>query len=407
MGYRERSRVFSGAPGGSIDNLTYQSVGTYYDSKIETCKDTTGRTKMENPLYLVATKRVIESPLNGEATNPSNGQVLCRFQNYIPETLATGPSPLPRNSSDSSLVHAVVARGNPSRPYVDVGTFTGELRDVPQMLRDVWHASARVYRRFGEYHGTTREKLDKAFKQGALDAFSNPDKHFIAAQFGYLPFVSDVNKMLTAGSVVAKRAQELAALKRNGSSSSQVKLDSDYTYAAGVANFSSKGKVLLKSSFADIRRYERWGVSKWTLDPGGPLDRARDFNRVARLAHESVYGLTIDASTAWNLMPWSWLVDWYSNAGDWIESKRNIVGASNSGKVCIMTSSIGMRSWRRQKGDDQFDGVTGGHMAYIRTLKERTIHVPSLTLPEVTVPILSGRQSAILGSLMTMRARGR
>ncbi len=103
-------------------------------------------------------------------------------------------------------------------------------------------------------------------------------------------------------------------------------------------------------------------------------------------------------------MPWSWLIDYFSNAGDWLETTRNIVGANRDGKTCIMTRSFAAESWRRQKGDDVYSEITGGSFDIVYERKEREVF-SSFNIPEVTIPILSARQSAILGALASMRAR--
>lgn len=38
------------------------------------------------------------------------------------------------------------------------------------------------------------------------------------------------------------------------------------------------------------------------------------------MRYAQLYGLRVNPSTLWNLMPWSWLVDWVSNAGDVISN---------------------------------------------------------------------------------------
>lgn len=54
-----------------------------------------------------------------------------------------------------------------------------------------------------------------------------------------------------------------------------------------------------------------------------------NFQRERQLA-EKLYGVGITPETVWNLVPWSWAVDWFTNAGDVI---HNIGAFANNGLV--------------------------------------------------------------------------
>lgn len=377
--------------------------GYALESLYKRMDDVTGNRKGENPLRISIITRKMEG-LSGIAKTPSTGVELATLSAYVPAGVSLEVSMSP-TTPDSLHVPKVLSGSNPSRPYVDTGVFIGELRDFPSMGRSIWETARRLVKDLDK-RLTRLERLNLSFKNAAREVFTNPDEHFIATQFGYLPFISDVQKFCNAGEVVAKRARELKNLKSTGMSSRRVGIDSNQSHSLNPRYRLSSLGVSFYAELVKAQSYRRWGVGKWYLQPEGSLARVNSETSMFTLARRAVYGADVDASTAWNLMPWSWLVDWASNAGDWIESSRNTIGAKPSGKVCIMTNQIGLWSTRRKPGiHDLYTEVTGGNFDVVNEIKNRSVH-SSFDLPQLSLPILSGRQSAILGSLATLRAKG-
>lgn len=377
--------------------------GRSTDALYKRMDDVTGNRFGENPLRISTITRKLDT-LSGVAKNPATGVEIANLSAYVPEGIGLETSLAP-TTPDSLHVPRVLAGSNPSRPYVDTGVFLGELRDFPSMGRSIWETARRLVKDLDK-RLTRLERLNLSFKNAAREVFTNPDEHFIATQFGYLPFISDVQKYCNAGQVVAKRAQELKNLKSSGMSSRRVGIDSNQSHTLNPRYRLSSLGVSFYAELVTAKSYKRWGVGKWYLQPDGSLARVNSEQEMFTLARRAVYGADVDASTAWNLMPWSWLIDWASNAGDWIESSRNTIGAKPSGKVCIMTNQIGLWSTRRKPGvHDFYTDVTGGNFDIVNEIKNRSVH-SSFDLPQLSLPILSGRQSAILGSLATLRAKG-
>lgn len=60
---------------------------------------------------------------------------------------------------------------------------------------------------------------------------------------------------------------------------------------------------------------KRWFSGAFTYYLPAGYDSRVEMHRKALLAKE-ILGVDLDLETAWNLAPWSWAVDWFSNAGD-------------------------------------------------------------------------------------------
>lgn len=340
-------------------------------------------------------------PMNGIQLgydNKPNGE----FHSFNPDGTANGVSPFLIPTNDRHFAPLVFSRSNPSRPYVDTGVFVGELKDLPSMMKSVWDSARDIYR-YAKRGRSIGEALRLSFIGGAKETFPNADKRFLESSFGWVPFVSDIQKYMNVANVVEKRYHELQKLRSTGQSSRRVPLDDARDVSTGSTVISSVTGRLFEGRKTTIQAYARWGVGKWTIDAGGRLSQANTIEKITSLARDSVMGLTVDSSTAWNLMPWSWLIDWASNTGDWIESSRNIVGASKS-SASIMTTNTGLIKVQRDVAADGQRLVEGGSYNIQLRDKSRTIH-NSFLLPEMTVEILSSRQSAILGALMTSRLR--
>lgn len=349
------------------------------------------------------------NPISGSVERVANPGVVHRQIDNLAWSPLQGLflTAITRPEADSFLVPSVLARSNPSQAKVDVPVFLGELRDVPHMFLDIFRAMSRITKSSSSRRLTTRERLNHAAKQAALEVFPQGDKWFIANQFGWEPLVSDIEDFFKLGNAIDQRAKQLANLKEFGSTSRNVVLESYSTATPPYKRLVHTAGIFCYAMCSSSRTYRKWGSARWELDSDGPLARTKDLDDVRRLATSAIRGMTVDAHTAWSLTPWSWLIDWASNAGDWIESSRNVVGASPKGKVCIMrerTISINEDSAGPDPLAFKLSGQTGTLKGFYRN-RQRTVHSP-FNIPAFRMPILTNRQSAILGALATMRAKG-
>lgn len=397
-------KIFTGTfPGGTktwLANGTQTEGAKSITRFLQEMTDVIDDGRKDHPLRITTAKAISCIPLSGEALN-SSGLPVVACNSYIPSgfAYATQGSYLSPSNGASFHVPKVLSRANPSRPYVDTGVFLGELRDFPGMGRAIWQTANRLYKEMPR-HLSTRERLDAAFKRSAKEVITNADEHFIANQFGWLPFVSDIYKYIDVGGIVEQRAQELKSLSQRGSNSRTTRLETLQANSESTVSVETH-QMILRGSLKRSTRTEVWGSARFSLDANSPLKTA-SADQIKALAQRSVMGLTVDQSTAWNLMPWSWLIDWASNIGDWVGSTRNIVGAHPKGSVCIMTrKSIASEVRTRIPANWP---MSGGTCIFLQLDRRRDVFSPG-TLPEMGFQILSGRQSAILSSLMTLRAK--
>lgn len=113
------------------------------------------------------------------------------------------------------------------------------------------------------------------------------------------------------------------------------------------------------------------------------------------LARKAVLGLTFDGSSAWQLIPWTWLTDWCLNIGDWFRANRNIIPAQlESCSVLKHTRSEYISApWSTPYGSVTMSLSEG------RAIAEDKERIPASPIPIAHFPFLSGNQLGILGSL--------
>lgn len=198
-------------------------------------------------------------------------------------------------------------RFRPGNPTADAAVFIAELKDVPRMLR----GTAKFFQE--------RWKNFKGMNSG-LSARALSD-HWLNTQFGWLPFVNDLRKFYKAFKLSRTLYENMRRdngrwLKKGGTvledtSSEVVKTMTSTGHwpalptalmAPGATGSYTLTDVLYKRIWFEARfRYyiPDLGSSYWNMR-----------------AHAALFGLKPNPAVIWELIPWSWLVDWCSNAGD-------------------------------------------------------------------------------------------
>jgi hypothetical protein len=282
----------------------------------------------------------------------------------------------------ASIIHAFIpgqpispatllyAKSNPSRPVVDLPVFIAELRELPQIVK------------FAAEKGIHRKTA------GGI----------LSYQFGISPLVGDLKKLLDFNAHFSKRSDEIHRLHSRSGLKRRVKLW-DGSVSSTLKAQVIAGPYLARNVYADIFRQtkrEIWGTIRWLPTSLPPTSESK----YAALARRAVLGLTVDFNTAWQLMPWSWLIDWFSSSGDYIIANRNLVGAKAQ-NACVMTRDETVWAFTRSPSLMAWEG---GDAIVRYTTKRRQVNVvPSLV---ADLPFLDGRKLSILGSLAVLRTGG-
>lgn len=270
--------------------------------------------------------------------------------------------------SITEAITSVASRTNPSKPEVSLPVFIAQLKELPKSLRDVG--------------------LTKIGKKGRRDL---PNNQAVGFNFGWDLLFKDLFTMLDFTSQVDARVKQLnAAHSRSGSrghkgvwnENHMAEYDNVQVWSADV------------SIYIDRRSYNdrsMWGSIRWI---GDHVDApsASDTLQTARYA---VHGWRLAPADAWELVPWSWLIDYFANIGDYLEATQNSVGVHGE-RGCVMTMT-------RSHFIDRIRSVSSNRitvvpMSLTRITRERVPADPGLSFRGK--PLLGPKQLVTLSSII-------
>lgn len=212
-------------------------------------------------------------------------------------------------------------RFRPGRNTADAGIFIGEARDIPRMLRTTARGFYEAYkRRFGR---NPKGNLKKAAD------------HWLNHQFGWMPFVSDLRRFyrtwFNADRVIRQLVEQNGQWQRRFGT---VLTDQDQSVVYDRSIGSAMGHSLLPALgdpyYPDPNPgYGRETLTRVTSQRVWFVGRFRYYIpniqsvQWKKAAVQRLFGLELTPSLVWELTPWSWLVDWFTNVGDVLDNISN------------------------------------------------------------------------------------
>jgi hypothetical protein len=333
-----------------------------------------------------------------------------------------GPSPVPSwwNFGNTHMMddywnvikpEAVSAynRAKPTRPVMNLANAMYELKDLPGMLKQ---ANQQIIQR-----------IRRAWaKKSQNRNMSHTSEWYLALQFGWLPLLKDIRDLCKS----QKDGQDLLAqlirdegkpVKRRRSMPnpfgeedwsgvnhwtwSDDRPYSTYT-SPGLVTQAYYGPGKSATEFKSWVETQTWfeGQFRYLLPPG-PRDvlwKARMWGRIMGL------DVLSSPSMVYKAVPWSWLVDWFTNLGDMIESNESGVADQ---LVCDYGYVMHRAAWVHQTQADQYMqvGTTASPRAarvqgVLTTRHEHKMRWPATTFGfGVSSQDLTLKQVSILGAL--------
>lgn len=271
----------------------------------------------------------------------------------------------------------ILAKCNPARPHVGVPQAIGELKDLPSLVRG-WGQS--LLRRIAKGH--------------------------LSWRWGIKPMLGDVHKLCHFVDAANKRFRELKRLRDVGYIKKRCGL--------GTETFSGDPYDVLLHSEAftiDGRRQNHfsrksWGSVNWKVQSSSPILEMED-RELMSFTRRTISGINSHGAleAAWELLPWSWFLDWFSNTGTLISASNNSVGCTWS-RVCLMqTSTSEARIWVHEDEPQWKSNVLDVPFHWKRVHKARFHAPPIIPFPTPYVPTLTGKHWSILASLAALRLR--
>jgi len=280
---------------------------------------------------------------------------------------------IPSLSSDSQLNAfgaTAIARTEPTAPAFDLSVALGELmrEGIPVA------PGAQV-----------RDKVKLAKASGS---------EYLNIEFGWLPLVRSVNEFASVveqSDEIMRSYQEHANIPIKRSYEWPEISESKFTPCNFSSEHTDPGFFTGGGRFQTVKQ-KRWFEASYIYYlPVGSSQDAK-MRRLASYARK-LYGIDMSPEVLWNLAPWSWAVDWFSNTGDVL---HNISAMGQDGMVLryghIMEHTV------RETSDYGVHPKAGG-MHHVLTEEWKTRRPSTPFGFGVSFSSLSAKQIAIISAL--------
>lgn len=379
---RSRSRTITLHTAGGYETGYYSGSGWVHLSNSsgsslanigESCSDTLGPgPPYVEPHGLLLTKRkVVPLKISGEAR--LSGTNWRKYSSYNPANMTGYIYVSDPPGTDWNYWKAkALASINPFTPQVDLPLFLFELREFPRMLRDLGRVLA-----------------------GKAKAADLPGG-YLAYQFGWRPLISDLGSLLNFAESVSKAGRTLQNAADGGrvshslgSKSSSVPIGT-YDMAQGTDGVYSLYRVQQDTVKA-------WCTARVHLTE--PLPVQSDDRQM--LYFRTAFGLNLRPAMLWDAIPWTWLIDYFTNIGDLMEARAGY-GSWRFTDLFVMVKST--RTIKVSGTANQVRSLTytDGELSSVR--KERSYVGSNPNVGLGFSPLITGYQAGILGSLLTASA---
>ncbi|DAD51054.1 TPA_asm: maturation protein [ssRNA phage SRR6960802_4] len=289
----------------------------------------------------------------------------------------------------SALGTTAIARCIPTNPVFNAAAFLGEAREgMPSTNIETW--------------------------KGRTLSAKGAGKDYLNYQFGWKPLVGDIHKFCRAvkdhnkiidkfiadsGKLLHKSYHFPTVSSYNISQSSGFPLPKPIV-SVGIFDFES-GNWKLTTRTSSVRR--RWFSGAFTYVIPNEDGVLGDYGRGEAIANK-LLGIRLTPEVLWELTPWSWAVDWFSNAGD---IARNVSAFANDGLVmpyAYMMEHLTVTKEYQLSGVryKSYPGTQTFRQTFTTEVKSRRVATPfgfGVSIPDLTL-----RQKSIIAALAVSRS---
>lgn len=272
-----------------------------------------------------------------------------------------------------ALGTTAIARVEPTNPAFEMSTFIGETitGGAPSIVgHSLWKERAQVARGAGS--------------------------EYLNYQFGWVPLLSDIRGFMYA----VKHSGEILDAYRKGS---DLKIRRGYKFPVEDDTKMVSGNYIpaptsypffIPGTTVSQKHEQIWFSGAFKYHIPVSVEQMDKFQLWGQYA-EHVLGVEVTPETLWNIAPWSWAVDWFSNTGDLL---HNVSALGDDGLV--MQYGYLMKHSQVRVSTRSNDGRTARTL--LKEWKQRT-HANPYGFG-VDFASLSGKQVAILAALGLSRS---
>lgn len=377
---RERSFTITGkrSAWSNVDDHNAPATTVTYNSESHSsrCTDRVGSPVTDGPF--TSTQRKGAMSFNGMVRTLGGQKYV--FETYPAHSQIPATQQL---SAPNGWQLDLVAGTNPSRPVINPVEMAQNLVQLPKLLRDTFRFLSNPKK--------------------ALSTTKSVANNYLAFQFGWKPFIEDLTKLLDVQSYIIKRNKELNQLYSGKGLKRRLRFGSD-TNAVQTSqplSFVTPAQIVFPVTVTTVR--ESWGTIRWypTAPPKYHPDDARWNQHIRNI----VLGMTPEgiANGVWKIIPWTWLIGWFTNVGKYTLLNSNTVPARFS-HTCFMSKV----TVTRELGAPKLTGIASSSLTVSgsATYENRNrITGNVLVLPGLNLPYLDGFRLSVLGALTAQRLK--
>lgn len=295
-----------------------------------------------------------------------------------PSGITTTPFPAP-----AGWTLDLAAGTNPNKQVVTPLTLLQDLYELPRMILSL---------------------LKLIGKPKSLMSAKEISNHYLCAQFGWFPLIEDIHKLLHLQSYILKKNAELHKLYESGSGlRRRLRFKDETQNGSATWSYALYGPANFVDVTYDCYCHRRtWATMRWkpTTTPGYHPSEEQYASYARRIAA----GLTVSGlfDGVWDLLPWSWMIDWFTNVSKFARAYANTVPVAGS-DMCFMSESI--RSYTPKAVTYRGCSSPNVSASGSYTRSEKTRLVSSTISAGFNVPYLDTFRLSILGALFVQRAK--
>lgn len=363
------------------------------------CADTVGHRDQDNGLTIRKVFTRVHVIDGEEWYYPASGPPrLSSKYTTCPTNWAPSPKsgvskyPDPTESDLLALAPTIVARCNPSAPHVGVPTFIGELRDVPGSITDPLVGFSKL-----------KNIVPTVYNYGKM-LLRGVAAGYITWRWAIKPMIHDVEQMCQFVEAVDRRYKLIRKLMTSKSVRTRCWLGTDTQSLREQVTVESQRATLI--SYRDtFYQKEEWATVRWRMNEitSRYLNEHNGYEPIMAYCRNLVRGTTSQEAlaTLWELTPWSWFADWFGNIGTTITAANNSAGCYPV-SVCFMRR-IWTKSTYTPKTQSSWIKVSNDPQEQEITKRRFIVPLVGYTIPSFSLPLLTGKQWAILGALAALK----
>jgi hypothetical protein len=377
---RSRTNTWVGVSGKTYFGSTWISGGaTQTQTRFDSCADSHGRPVIDSTFssdqwdgtYPHLDGTVIPS------NRTSNSSTVYDGSQYsgIPTALAGLVNPAGPNGWMLDLV----AGTNPSRPVTNIPIWAQNIAELPKMVKQL-----------GDL---LKKPSGAANPKGAASTY-------LGYSFGWSPLIDDLSKLLDFQSYVNKRNKELNQLYLGKGLRRRITLNSDSSNVNIRSQTATYANAIIVVDDSLAIQSEQWATIHWK--PTTPPSYHPQDEELNSLSKQLVLGLTPEgiAKGVWDVIPWTWLLGWFTNLGKYTLAHSWTVPADHSGG-CLMRKCTGTWSANGCTVSAALSSSVTASGSLTRTLRGRSLGT-AVTVG-ANMPYLDMWRLSILGSLYVQR----